>query len=149
MVKVTQKEIQGIYVSESAGLNDIQLVEKIIGLRQDKKRIQGALAKSTSDLAQRLIDAGVEELDLGDQIIAISPKLLNEYDIAALNGLRNCATDDQAWLVLKQLPSGKQLKELSFIAGASAKAVITSARRKIDTGTMLVKIKKPKKTKRR
>ncbi len=141
----TQKEIKEIAREvDDPPLSDVLLVAKIVGLRQDKARIAAALKKASTELVDRLKERGVTEEQIGDDLVVISPKLHTEYDCKGLDGLRNCATDDQLWLTIKQLPSGKQLTALSDLAGASAKAVIASAKRKIDTGTTLVRIKKPR-----
>lgn len=140
-----QKEIPEIKKElGEAEFSDIQLVEKIIGLRQDKARVAGELKRTITELADRLIERGVTEAPVGDQVVIIGPKLLTEYDLATLTSLRNCVTDEQVWMTVKQLPSGKQLKALSDLGGASAKAVIASAKRKIETETIVLKIKKPR-----
>ena len=125
-------------------LTDIQLVENIIQFRQDKKRAAGAEKRSTDSLVKRLVKRGVTEAKVGDQLVEISPKLLTEYDQTVLASLKKCVTEDQVWLTLKELASSKQLKALSELGGASAKAVIASALRKIETDTIVLKIKKPK-----
>jgi hypothetical protein len=146
-----QSEIVDISTQVDGDLTDIQLVEQILGLQQDKKRIADALKRTQQQLARRLANRGVTEEQIGDHRIVVDRKLLTYYDQNTLASLKNCTTDDQVWITFKQIPSGKQLKALSDLAGASAKAVISSAKRKDETDTIIVKIKKPlkEKTKKR
>lgn len=139
-----QKGIPEITKVVDGEFTDIQLVEKINELRQDKKRVANALKTAIETLAGRLIERGVTETTVGDQLVIVGPKLLTEYDQGNLSSLKNCVTEEQIWLTFKQLPSGKQLKALSELGGASAKAVIASARRKIETDNIVLKIKKPR-----
>jgi len=139
--------MQEITKAVDGEFTDIQIVERILSLRQDKTRAADALKRTTEELAQRLIDRGVTEAEVGDHLVMIGPKLLTEYDQNTLGSLKNCVTDDQVWITFKQLPSGKQLKGLSDLAGATAKAVIASAKRKIETDVTTVRIKKPRRKK--
>jgi len=130
-------------------LSDIQLVERIIRLKAERIQVTDELKASTKDLAERLIKRGVTEATIGDKLVVVNPKLLTEYDQTTLLSLKQCVTDDHLWLTVRQLPSGKQLKALSDLSGAAAKAVIASAKRKIDTGVQTVRIKKPRQPKGR
>ncbi len=140
-----QTAIQEIAKAVDGDLTDIQLVERIIGLQQDKKRVADALKRTISELAQRLVDKGVTEETIGEHLVVVSQKLLTDYDQTTLSSLRQCVTEDQVWLAFKQLPSSKQLKAVSEQAGAAAKSVIESARRKNETGQTVLRIRKPRK----
>jgi hypothetical protein len=144
-----QSEIVDISNEVDGELTDIQLVERVLELQQDKKRIVDGLKRTQEQLARRLARRGVTEELIGDHRIVVDRKLLTYYDQNTLASLKNCTTDDQVWVTFKQIPSGKQLKALSDLAGASAKAVISSAKRKDETDTIIVKIKKPRKAKQR
>ena len=122
-------------------------MERIIRLKQDKAQAHEALKRTIDELAQRMSDRGVSEAQIGEHFIVVSPKLLTDYDQNTLGSLKNCVTQEQIWVTFKQLPSGKQLKALSDLAGASAKAVIQSARRKNETDVVTIKMKKPRKHK--
>jgi hypothetical protein len=129
---------------------DIQLVERIIRLKHEKADRTDALKRTQEELAQRLIDRGVTEIEVtlpddGECVVSVAPKMLADYDQNTLASLKNCTTEDQVWLAFKQVPSGKQLKALSELAGAAAKAVIESAKRKNETDVQVIKIKKPRK----
>lgn len=139
-----QKGIPEVVKAVDGEFTDIQLVEKINELRQDKKRVTNALKTVIETLAGRLIERGVSEATVGDQLVIIGPQFLTEYDQGDLASLKHCVTEEQIWLTFKQLPSDKQLKALSELGGASAKAVIDSARRKIETDNIVLKIKKPR-----
>lgn len=124
---------------------DLQLVERIKTFREQKAAAHKGLQNAEKALAKRLMEAGLSEKQIGDEIVVVTPQALTEFTLVGLAKLGNCTTDEQRLLVLKQLPNGKQLKELSAIAGAPAKSVIESAKTKTLTGKTLLKIKRPKK----
>ena len=131
--------------TEEGGLTDLILVQRIKDLRQTKDQTAGKIKHAVEELVRRLVEKGVTQATIGEDLILISPKLLTEYDSKGLESMRAAGvTDDLLWLVSKQIPSGKQLKELSDRGGAAVKSVIASAKRKIDSGTTTLKIKKPK-----
>ena len=141
-----QKQIPGTEDKELASLTDLLLAEKIIELQQDKARVVTASKRYQEEMVRRIQDKGLEELKIGDELIVkVQPKLLTEYDPITLGNLNNCITDDKLWYIVQNAPSGKQLIAMSEIGGTSAKAVIASAKKKIDTGTKLLKFKRPKK----
>lgn len=145
---MTRDQLPGTEDPTFAALSDLQLVERIIALRQDRKRIAGALRDATSELADRVLKTEHAEIVTDDLLIQAGPKCVTDYDQTTLASLRQCTTEDQIFSVVKQVPSGKQLKAISQLAGASAKAVIASATRRIETDTMTVKIKKRPKRRR-
>ena len=145
MPKVKQQDQLPDTKDPGAQLSDILLVERIIDFRQDKKRIAGQIKRDIQELADRLTSRGVTEAMAGTHLLTIAPKLLKDYDTGKLNGLRNCVTDDQLWLTIKSNPSNKQMSALSDLGGAPAKSVIAAAKREIDTGTITLRIRKPRK----
>ena len=148
MATATQQKMREITKELDGGeFTDLQLVERILRLRAEKGQAADALKQSTQELAERLQARGVTEATIGERLIVIGPKLLTEYDQGTLKSLEPCCTADQVWLTIRSVPSGKQLRALSDLAGAPAKAVIASAKRKIETDTLVVRIKKPKQPK--
>ena len=141
----TRKEISEIATAVDGEFTDIQLVENILNMRQMRAESSGKLKRFGERLAQRLTERCVTEETIGDHLVQIGPKMLTEYDKATLGGLRKCATGDQVFLTITQVPSGKQLKALSEIGGAPVKEVVAKAKRKIETDVIVVKIKKPRK----
>lgn len=140
-----QTAMKTIVTEIDGEFTDLQLAERIKRLKDDKQAAHDGLKNAEQQLADRLIERGVTEAEIGDEVWSITEQALTEFALAGLTKLGECTTDEQRLLVIKQLPSGKQLKELSSIAGASAKAVIESAKQKIMTGKTLLKCKKPKK----
>lgn len=140
-----QTAMQDIATQVDGDFTDLQLVENIQTASQEKKQWAAKLKRFQEALAQRLKERGITELQVGEDIVTIGPKMLSTYDQVTLGSLKQCVDDDKLWLVIKGIPSGKQLKELSQISGAAAKAVIESAKRKLETDTIVVKIKKPRK----
>jgi hypothetical protein len=148
MAQVSMKEI--VREVDGPELSDIDLVARILDLRQEKARVSDACKNAQETLVERLVERGVTEAEIGDHLITISLKLLTQYDSATLKSLKNCAVgEDDLWMVITQSPSTKQLQALSDKTGAAGKAVIASAKRKIDTETTLLKIKKPSKKRKR
>jgi hypothetical protein len=147
MVKRPKQGELGSIVSEVDGdddLNDIQMVEKIIRLKVTQIATRDELQRTTKKLVDRLQARGVTEpIRIGDHMVTVGHKVLTEHDAGTLTSLKACVTDELAWKTLTQVPSGKQLKVLSDAAGAAAKAVIASSRRKMETDTPVLKIKKP------
>jgi hypothetical protein len=145
---MTQQQIAE--TNEFKGLTELQLAEKIIELSQDKKRVAGALKRTKEELSTRIINQGKTEMTLDDgRTICISPKMLTEYNVTTLKSLENCMDIQKVFQVVRQVPSGKQLQALSDIGGASAKAVIASAKHKVETDTKILKIKQPRKPRKR
>lgn len=142
----TQTEIKTVVESaDGPELSDLDLVARVLDLGADKKRVGLSLKRHLDKLAARLRAKGVTEDLIGDHRVTIDPKTKVEYDSKTLKSLEPCVTSDQVWLTIRQVGSGKQLKALSDLGGASAKAVIASAKGKIETGETVVKIKKPRK----
>jgi hypothetical protein len=125
-------------------LSDLDLLQRIIDSKRECKRLTGLCTRDTTKLVGRLTNRGVTEADIGERHVEIGPKVLNAYDSKTLGSLRNCVDFELLLLVTKEVPSGKQLKAISEHAPPTAKAVIESARRKIETETIVLKIKKPK-----
>ena len=143
----TQKDLNEITKAVDGEFTRLQLVENIHTSDQEYKQWGAKRKRFRWLLATSLIEEGVTEATVGEEVVTIDHKMLASFDRPTLSALARCTTDDQRILVMKGIPSGKQLKELQNIAGAAAKAVIESARRKIETDTIIVKIKKPKKIK--
>lgn len=141
----SQSAIPQITVQVDGEFTDIQLVENIRTAEAEKSKWSAKLKLFKEQLAERLTDRGVTQAQIGDDVVTIGPKMLAAFDHNTLCSLRQCVSEDQVRLVVQGIPSGKQLKELSSIAGASAKAVIESAKRKIETDTIVVRIKRPRK----
>jgi hypothetical protein len=129
-------------------LTDIQLVERILRLKAEKGQAASALKSSEQDLAERLQGRGVTEEMIGDRLIIVNHKLLTQFNQGTLKSLDQCCTADQVSQVVRSVPSGKQLRALSEMAGASAKAVIESARSRVETDTLIVRIRKPRKARK-
>lgn len=137
-------------VSEVDGeFTDLQLVENIRLMEQEKNKSTAKLKMFRESLVRRLVDRGVTQAQIGEDVVTIGPKMLAAFDQNTLKSLRGCTTDEQVRLVFQGIPSSKQLKELSSLSGAATKAVIESARRKIETDVIVVKIKRPRKPNRR
>lgn len=130
-------------------LSDIDLVERIQTALQEQKRFGGVAERGKNELVLRLTDRGVTEAEIGERLVTIGPKMLAEYDVSTLAGLKKTTTDEQIFKAVTQVPSGKQLRAISDQAGATAKAVIASAKRKIETDKIVVKFKKPRRNGRR
>lgn len=140
---INQEKLPG--ANDKAELTDIQLVEQIIQFRTEKKRFTDALKRTIEELYDRIKKRGVTEVNIGDQLVIAGLKSETRFDLATLKSLKQCITPDKIELTFFQVPSGKQLKALSEIGGASAKAVIASARKKYETDTPVLRIKKPRK----
>lgn len=150
VARIAQEEMTPI-VREVDGdeLTDIQLVEKIIRLKAERDANRDSLKRATEDLAKRVMRSGESEMTIGDHRVCAGMKMRTEYKVATLKSLTNCVTSEQILLAVTQVPSGKQLKAISEQGGAAAKAVVESAKQKIETDTMTVSIKKPRKPKGR
>jgi hypothetical protein len=140
-----QKKIEEVTKQVDGEFSDLQLVQNIITAQNEKAKWTAKLKMFKEQLAERLVERDVTEATIGEDIVTISPKMLNSFDHDTLASLKNCTTDDQIRLIIQGIPSSKQLKELSAIGGAAAKAVIESAKRKMETDTIVVRIRKPRK----
>jgi hypothetical protein len=140
-----QTAIPEITIQVDGEFTDLQLVENIRSCEAEKAKQANKLKLFREQLVTRLQERGVTQAQIGDDVITIGPKMLGTFDHNTLASLKNCTTEEQVRFVIQGIPSGKQMKELSTIAGASAKAVIESAKRKIETDTIVVKIKRPRK----
>lgn len=142
-----QKEMSEITKAVDGEFTQLQLVENIRTADQEYKQWRARLKKFKEMLAQTLIDKGVTEATIGEDLIVISPKMLSSFDLTDLCALDTITTEEQIRKVVKQIPSGKQLTALSDLGGAAVASVIKGARRKLETDTIIVKIKKPRKPK--
>jgi len=128
----------------NSGLTDILLVDRIIGLRAELDHKRKCLKDSLAELAERIEGRGSTTETIGEYQVTVSDKTKSEHDLTTLLSLKPCVSEEKIASVALQIPSSKQLKELSELGGASAKAVIASSKRKIDTGEKKVRICKPK-----
>ena len=156
-----QREIREISVEvDGSEFTDLQLAEQIEQDRIEKKRYSDAEKRHIKELAQRMVERvdkgelapnenGVLELELGEgetaRRLVLSHKRLKDYDQTKLSQLRKCASDENIFLVFKQMPSGKQLQALQKLVGAAAKSIIDSSKEENETDVLLLKIKKPRK----
>ena len=145
---IAQEEIKSIVLEvDGPELSDIQLVEKLIRLNAERDAVKDARKRTIEELAKRVMAYG-EELTVGEYRVVAGPKMKTEYSTSTLLSLKNCVTEEQVWRAVIQVPSEKQLKAINEQGGAAAKAVVESARQKIETDVMTVKIKKPRKPRR-
>ena len=144
---IQQKGIKEIEKQVDGEFTQIQLVENIHTADQEYKTWGARRKKFREMLATTLIEAGVTEATVGEEVVTISPKTQNTFDLTDLGALDKITTEDQVRKVVKQVPSSKQLNALADLGGAAVASVVKGARRKIETDTIVVRIMKPKKIK--
>jgi hypothetical protein len=146
-IKMIETDIDGVDRDE---LSDIDLMSAILDERQEKLTHAGRLKRLEATLVERLKHDGVTEREIGEKLVLIAPKMLTRYDGTTLKSLKPCGIgEDELWDVFIKFPNSKQLNDISEKHGASAKAVIASAKKRDETDTTVLKIKKPSKKKRR
>lgn len=136
--------------SEFASLKDIDLAEKLVSLTSQIKSLQGCKAEVIKELSARIMKTGSEELKIDEEtLIVLKPQTKKEYDLSKLVTLKNMVDKDKLFVVLTNVPSGKQLAALSDIAGAAVQSVVNASIQRYETGKINIKIRKPAKRRRK